>query len=177
VQGAPAEAVVGRAIVGAVARHCSAGGGGEWIGEKRWNAAGQARGSPRYIGGRALTRLATWLHVHRRQAFIARERRCARKTTMRGRRCDEDDDRPLSPISQGHTTRRKFSRRFARISFVRSPQAPRKAGMSWARLMDEGPNLDENEEPGARLDHFSPFGWKKWCRRPHRARGWRCSNR
>jgi hypothetical protein len=34
VQGAPAEAIVGRAVVGAVACHCSTGGGGEWIGEK-----------------------------------------------------------------------------------------------------------------------------------------------
>jgi hypothetical protein len=68
VQGAPAEAVVGRAVVvgaEAVVGHCSPGGGGEWIGEKRWNAAGQARGSPRYIGGRTLTHLAMWLHVHR----------------------------------------------------------------------------------------------------------------
>jgi hypothetical protein len=46
VQGASAEAVAGRAIVGAVARHCSPGGGGEWIGEKRVNAAGQTRGRP-----------------------------------------------------------------------------------------------------------------------------------
>jgi hypothetical protein len=40
VQGAPDETAVGRAIVGSVARHCSPGGGGEWIGEKRVNAAG-----------------------------------------------------------------------------------------------------------------------------------------
>jgi hypothetical protein len=61
VQGAPAEAVVGRAVVGSVARHClpgGGGGGGEWIGEKRVNMAGQTRDRPRYIGGRALTRLA-----------------------------------------------------------------------------------------------------------------------
>jgi hypothetical protein len=86
VQGAPAEAVVGSAtVVGAeaVVGHCPSGGGGEWIGEKRWNAAGQTRGSPRYIGGRALTRLAAWLHVHQRQPFTARGRRCARKKTMR----------------------------------------------------------------------------------------------
>jgi hypothetical protein len=27
--------------------------------------------------------------------------------------------------------------------------------------MDEGPNPDENEKPGARLDRISPSGWKK----------------
>jgi hypothetical protein len=27
--------------------------------------------------------------------------------------------------------------------------------------MDEGPNPDENEEPGARLDRFTPSGCKK----------------
>jgi hypothetical protein len=47
-QGAPAEAVVGRAIVvRSVARHCSpggGGGGGEWIREKRVNVADQTRG-------------------------------------------------------------------------------------------------------------------------------------
>jgi hypothetical protein len=47
VQGAPAEAIVGCVIVGAVASHCSTGGGGEWIGEKGVNAAGQTRGRPR----------------------------------------------------------------------------------------------------------------------------------
>jgi hypothetical protein len=47
VQGAPAEAIISRAIVGAVARHCSTGGGGKWIGEKGVNAAGQTRGRPR----------------------------------------------------------------------------------------------------------------------------------
>jgi hypothetical protein len=86
VQGAPAKAVVGRAVVRVVPRHCSTGGGGEWIGEKGVNAAGQTRGRPRYIGGRALTSLAAWLHVRRRQAFTARERRCAGR-----RRCAEDD--------------------------------------------------------------------------------------
>jgi hypothetical protein len=126
VQGVPAEAVVGRTVVGSVARHCSpgggggGGGGGEWIGEKRWNAVGQTRGRPRYIGGRALARLAAWLDVHRRQAFIT----C-------GRQCDEDDDRPLSPTSRGHTTCGKFPRRFTRISFVQSPRArPRRPGMA-----------------------------------------------
>jgi hypothetical protein len=87
VQGALAKAVVGCVvIVGAVARHCSPGGSGEWIGEKRWNAAGQVRGSPRYIGGRALTRLAAWLHIHRRQALTTHRRRCAQKTMMHGSR-------------------------------------------------------------------------------------------
>jgi hypothetical protein len=84
VQGGPTEAVIGRAIiVRSVACHCSPGGGGrggEWIGEKRVNMAGQTRGRPRYIGGRTLTRLAAWLAVHRRQLLQcteddARERR------------------------------------------------------------------------------------------------------
>jgi hypothetical protein len=56
-------------------------------------------------------------------AFTARGRRCAGKATMRGRRDDEDDDRLLSPTSRGHTTRGNFPRRFARVSFVRSPRA------------------------------------------------------
>jgi hypothetical protein len=37
------------------------------FGEKWVNVAGQPRGRPRYIGGSALTRLAAWLNVHRRQ--------------------------------------------------------------------------------------------------------------
>jgi hypothetical protein len=162
VQGAPVEAIVGRAVVRSVARHCSpggGGGGGEWIREKRVNAAGQTRGRPRYIGGRALTRLAAWLDVHQRQAFTARGRQCAGR-----RRCAEDDamrddDRPLSPTSRGHMTRGKFSRHFARISFVRSPRArPRRPRIAWARRMDEGPNPGEIEEPEARLGHFSLSG-------------------
>jgi hypothetical protein len=32
--------------------------------------------------------------------------------------------------------------------------------MVWARRMDEGPKLDENEEPGARLGRISPSGWE-----------------
>jgi hypothetical protein len=52
--------------------------------------------------------------------------------TMRGRRDDEDDDRPLSPIGRGHTTRenaREFSSPFrARFFRPESPSAPRKAG-------------------------------------------------
>jgi hypothetical protein len=81
---------------------------------------------------------------------------------MRGRRCDEDDDRPLSLTSQGHTTRGKFPRRFMRISFVRSPRArPERPRMVWARRMDECPIPGKNEEPGARLSHFSPSGLKK----------------
>jgi hypothetical protein len=50
------------------------------------NVAGQARGRPRYIGGRTLTRLATWLDVHRRQ-LLQRA-----KDNARGRRrCAEDE--------------------------------------------------------------------------------------
>jgi hypothetical protein len=30
--------------------------------------------------------------------------------------------------------------------------------MIWARRMDESPNPDKNEDPRARLDHFSPSG-------------------
>jgi hypothetical protein len=66
--------------------------------------------------GLALTRLAAWLAVHRRQ-LLQRA-----KDDARGRRDDEDDDRPLSPTSRGHTTRGKFSCRFARVSFVRVPE-------------------------------------------------------
>jgi hypothetical protein len=94
-------------------------------------------------------------------AFTAHGRRCAGKTTMRGRRDDEDDDRSLSPTSRGHMTREKFLRHFARISFVRSPRArPKRPGMAWARRMDEGPNPGKIEESGARLGQFSPSGCK-----------------
>jgi hypothetical protein len=61
---------------------------GSGFGEKRVNVAGLTRGRPRYIGGRALTRLAAWLDVHRRQLLQraeddARERRrCAEDETM-----------------------------------------------------------------------------------------------
>jgi hypothetical protein len=44
VQGAPAEAIVGRAIIAAVVRHCSTGFAGEWTGEKGMNAARRAVG-------------------------------------------------------------------------------------------------------------------------------------
>jgi hypothetical protein len=76
----------------------------------------------------------------------------AGKMTMRGRQDDEDDDRPLSPIGQGHTTRGNFPRLFSRVSFVRSPRARLgRTGMAWARRMDEGPDPGENEDPGVRL--------------------------
>jgi hypothetical protein len=78
---------------------------------------------------------------------------------MRGRRCDEDDDRAFSLTSRGHQMRGNFPRRFPRIHFVRSPQARFGGpGMAWAHRIDEGPNSDENKEPGARLDRFSPSG-------------------
>jgi hypothetical protein len=68
---------------------------------------------------------------------------------MRGRRDDEDDDRPLSSTGRGHTTRGNFSRLFTRVSFVRSPRArPERPGMAWARWMDEGPDPGENKDPG-----------------------------
>jgi hypothetical protein len=35
-------------------------------------------------------------------------------------------------------------------------RAPGGPVMAWARRMDEGPNPGENEEPGTRLDRFSP---------------------
>jgi hypothetical protein len=164
-QGAPAEAIVGRAVVvRSVARHCSPGGGGEWIGEKRMNVAGQTRGISRRP---ALTHLAAWVDVYRWQLLQRAEddawgrRRCVEdetmRTTMHGRRHNEEDDRPLSPTTRGHTTRGKFSHRFVHISFVRNPRArPGRPGMAWARWMDEGPNLGKNEEPGTRLDRFSP---------------------
>jgi hypothetical protein len=44
VQGVPTEAIVGRAVVGAVARHCSSGFTGQWTGEKGVNAARRAVG-------------------------------------------------------------------------------------------------------------------------------------
>jgi hypothetical protein len=78
---------------------------------------------------------------------------------MRGRRDDEDDDRPLSPTTRGHTTRGNFPRRFARVSFVRSPRArPGRLGMAWTHRMDEGLDPGENEDPGARLGQFTPSG-------------------
>jgi hypothetical protein len=44
VQGALAEAIVGRAIIGAVVRHCLLGFVGDWTGEKGVNAARRAVG-------------------------------------------------------------------------------------------------------------------------------------
>jgi hypothetical protein len=124
VQGAPAEAIVGRAVVGAVARHCSIGGGGEWIGEKGVNAAGQTRGRTRYIGGRALTSLAVWLHVRQRQAFTARGRRC-----MERRRCAEDDAmRTMTALSRRQVGATGRAGTFlAHFFHPESPSTPRKA--------------------------------------------------
>jgi hypothetical protein len=91
---------------------------------------------------------------------------------MRGRRDDEDDDRSLSPTSQGHTTRGKFLRYFARISFVRSPRArpgrpgwPGLAGWMKAQIRAKSRNRgrdwadfrrpdEKNRVPGA-----SPGSW------------------
>jgi hypothetical protein len=81
---------------------------------------------------------------------------------MRGRRDNEDDD-DLSRRQAG-TTRRagsrgKILRCFARIYFVRSPQArPGRPGIAWARRMDGGPNPGEIEEPWVRLGRFTPSG-------------------
>jgi hypothetical protein len=111
--------------------------------------ASQAR-CPRYIGALALTRLAAWLAVHRRQLLQRAEDDARGKTTMHGRRDDEDDDRPLSPTGRGHMTRGNFPRRFACVSFVRSPRArPERPGMAWARRMDEGLDPSEIEDPEA----------------------------
>jgi hypothetical protein len=118
----------------------------------RVNVAGQTRGRPRYIGGRALTRIAAWLDVNWRQLL-----QHAEDDARVRRRCDEDDDHHLSPTSRAHKMHGKFPRRFTRISFVRSPRAhPRRPGMAWARRMDGGPNPGEIENPGAPLDRFSP---------------------
>jgi hypothetical protein len=83
----------------------------------------------------------------------------AGKMTMRERRDDKDDDRPLSPTGRGHTTRGNFPSRFARVSFVRSPRAcPGRPRMVWARRMDEGLDPGEIKDPGARLGRFTPSG-------------------
>jgi hypothetical protein len=51
------------------------------------------------------------------------------------------------------------ARCFTRFCIVRSPRARlEKPGMAWARRMDESPNLDENEEPGAQLGRIPPSG-------------------
>jgi hypothetical protein len=48
--------------------------------------------------------------------------------------------------------------------------------MAWARRMDEGPNPDKNEDPGTRLDRFTPSELKNVCREFRRACEWRCSD-
>jgi hypothetical protein len=91
--------------------------------------------------------------------YNARKTMCAGKTMMHGIQDNEDDDRPLSPTGRGQRTRGNFRHRFARVSFVRSPQArPGRPGMAWARRMDEGPDPGENEDPRARLGRFTPSG-------------------
>jgi hypothetical protein len=53
------------------------------------------------------------------------------------------------------------ARRFARFYFVRSPRARLgKPGIALARRMDESPNPDKNEEPGARLCQIPPSEFK-----------------
>jgi hypothetical protein len=65
------------------------GGGGEVDWGRCWRMWPARRGRPRYIGGLALTRLAAWLAVHRRQLLQRAEddargrRRCAEDKTMR----------------------------------------------------------------------------------------------
>jgi hypothetical protein len=131
VQGTPTEAIVRCIIVIAIARHCSRF-CGELIGEK--------------VGVNAARRSSA-------AGFYSVQK------TMRGRRCDEDDIRPFSPTSRGHQTRGNFPQCFPRICFLRTPRArPEGPGMAWARRMDESPNPGKNEEPGARLGHFSPSG-------------------
>jgi hypothetical protein len=59
------------------------------IGGRCWRMWPARRGRPRYIGALALTRLAAWLAVHRRQHLQRAEddargrRRCAEDETMR----------------------------------------------------------------------------------------------
>jgi hypothetical protein len=48
--------------------------------------------------------------------------------------------------------------------------------MAWAPRMDESLNPDENEDPEARLGHFSFIRIKKAFWKLHRRDGWRCSN-
>jgi hypothetical protein len=57
-----------------------------------------------------------------------------------------------------------------------SPSTPRKAGMAWARRMDENPNPNENEEPETQLDRIPPSGCKKTAAEGLVRGGWRCSN-
>jgi hypothetical protein len=53
------------------------------------------------------------------------------------------------------------ARCFAHFCFVRSPRARLgKPRMACARRMDESPNPDENEEPGAWLGRIPPSGFK-----------------
>jgi hypothetical protein len=57
------------------------------------------------------------------------------------------------------------ARCFTRFCFVRSPRARLgKPGMAWTHRMDESPNPDENEEPGARLDRIPLSGFKNGLR-------------
>jgi hypothetical protein len=95
---------------------------------------------------------------------------------MRGRRCDEDDDHPLSSTSRGHTTRGSFPCRFARIFFVRSPRAhpgrpgwPELAGWMKAQIRAKSRNR------GHDWTVFRCSDEKKRYRKPRRAREWRCS--
>jgi hypothetical protein len=48
-------------------------------------------------------------------------------------------------------------------AFVSSglPERTPGVGMTWAHQMDESPNLDENEDPGAQLGYFLRSGLKK----------------
>jgi hypothetical protein len=141
VEGAAAEAVVRRAVVAGVVRH--------------WSGLSRARGSSAWASGRGA--LVEWLAA----AFTARGIRC-----VRGRRCAEDET--MTTTMTAHSRRQVGATRpagtranilggFAPVCFVRSPRAcPERPGMVWARRMDEGPDPGEIEDPGARLDRFSP---------------------
>jgi hypothetical protein len=139
--------------------------------------AGQTRGRPRYIGGRALTRLAAWLAVHRRQLLQRAE------DDARGRRrCAEDETmRTTTALSRRQVRATRRAGNFLTVSRVflssgvpeRAPEGrgcPGLAGWMKAQIRAK--------------TRIRGHGWtifrrsnekKKRCRRPRRAPGWRCS--
>jgi hypothetical protein len=94
--------------------------------------------------------------------------------TMRGRRDDEDDDRPLSPTGRGHTTRGEragifvdFSRAFLSSGVPeRAPEGQGWRGLAgWMKAQIRGRDWADLRRPDE----------KNAYRRPRRTCEWRCS--
>jgi hypothetical protein len=126
--------------------------------------------------GRALTSLAAWLHVRRRQAFTARGRQCTGR-----RRCTKDDAmRMTTALSHRQVGATRHAGTFLAIlrAFL-SSGVPERApgGRGWLGLAGwmKTQIQAKTRNRGRDWAIFRRPDEKKGCRGPRRDHGWRCS--